>query len=163
MNTRKTQLDYIQKMYQLSDYEMGKLVQGNYSSMSNLLWDEYLGTVKERAKEIGEGKDLQDIIQLTISLNELRKTDNLRESMKLPDLDKMTNKQLREYLDVLQSFDPGQTFLGPRLLETINLTDWKGIQTVKDLAQKMAETMKIPTEWIMERYQQLAKFKEEGE
>lgn len=71
----------------------------------------YYDRLRERARDIGENKDLQELLALTISTNELRKTENLRNALELPPISEMTNAELRDYIETLSSFEPRQTFL----------------------------------------------------
>ena len=166
-NPRKLQIDHLQKLYRLTDHEIGRIVQANYISMTPKQRDDYFQKIKDQAMEIWQNKDLQELLAMTIQNNELRKTDNLRKSMDLPPVNEMTNEQLKWYIEMLDSFSPSQTFLGPRMLQTIDLTSFKGTRTVKDLAHAIARESKkywepVSYEEIMARYKTMAMFKEEG-
>jgi hypothetical protein len=85
----------------------------------------------------------------TIKDKGFKKIDNLRKAMKLPTLQKMTLVQLKKYEKAFEEFDEGDTFLTQRQIETVDNTELKGIRTLREARERLAEEMNVPVEDLM--------------
>jgi hypothetical protein len=80
----------------------------------------------------------QAIVAL-IKIKDLKKTEQLRKSMGFPRISKMNNDQLDQLNEILTETADKDTFLTQRQLETIRLTELKGVKTLSEVRKKLAE------------------------
>jgi len=79
-------------------------------------------------------------LQATINDLELKKWENARKLLKMPNsFEKMTIDQMREFDEFLRQFEKGDVFLGPRTLQTLKNTSLAGIFTRREAVARSLE------------------------
>lgn len=121
---------------------------GGTQSVQYMTDDEFEGFMnhieKQAEKEILRSQ-AREMVVAQIEYKQLKKTDNLRRAMKLPPIDKMTYDQLREFDKALESTHFGDQFFTQRQIETVDNTDLKGIRTLREAREKLAERLGVKT------------------
>jgi hypothetical protein len=91
-------------------------------------------------------KKRQEVTEF-IKAKKFKNVENLRKAMKLPDIEnKMTVKQLDEFMEILEPYHEGDVFLPQRQIETVDKTDLAGIRTLREAREALAEQAGVPVE-----------------
>lgn len=143
----------------LTDTDMLQYVKVDYTTLSDGKWEWYYERISARLAQVAEKKKALQKMNDTIKQKNLQKEKNLRTALK-KDVKKMTTKELDEYTSLLQSFEDADTFLWPRMIQTLENTDIKNVKTVWELAEKFAAEFNMSKEQIMELFRVRAKKKE---
>jgi len=140
LKTRRSKINAIKKVYNLTDSEMKK-IRGDADPrfMDSDVFNTYLSELEDKA--IFEQKKLEErtIIQAIIKERDLQKTDNLRNALELPPLKRMTLDQLFEFDAALSQSKFGDTFLGSRMIQTVINTDIGPVKTVREIRESLAK------------------------
>lgn len=133
LKSRRTQLVAVKKRYNLTDAQMREIRGARDPRWMNKEdFADYLKDVNEKA-ELQHAKNTERIIiTAIIQGNDLKKAENLQKALEFPPLNQMTLEQLRQYGDILSKTEPGETFLGPRMIQTAKNTDLGEIRTMED-------------------------------
>lgn len=119
---------------------------GGTQSVQYMTDDEFEGFLthieKQAEKEVIRSQ-AREMVVAQIEYKQLKKTDNLRKAMKLPPIDKMNYDQLREFDKALESTHFGDQFFSQRQIETVDNTDLKGIRTLREAREKLAEKLGV--------------------
>lgn len=94
-----------------------------------------------RAEALGNQLSAQDEVKALIAENQFGKWENLQKAMGLPSVEKMTEQQAQDFVEVLSTYQFGDIFLTQRELETIDRTDWGEIKTERELLAKIQTNM----------------------
>ena len=141
---RAEKIDIVQEYFGLSDKEMAKVRgQKNIQMMSDAEFNVFLTEVSNKAQL--EAERIEALVQLkgTIYGLELQNVDNLRKVMSYPVIEKMSIKQLKDFDALLSEYEFRDEFLSERKLETIDKTDFKGVKTIREAREKVAEKVGV--------------------
>ncbi len=117
----------------------------NYGTMGdvefkNWIKDKFTPAAKQRfVRKVGQ-RDVRRM-QAEKSLENER---NVRLQAKLPSVDKMTNQQLFDYVDLLSTFNRGDKVLSPKRQRALETTGFAGARTMGEVAAKVRELYKFP-------------------
>ncbi len=117
----------------------------NYGTMGdvefkNWIKDKFTPAAKQRfIRKVGQ-RDVRRM-QAEKSLESER---NVRLQAKLPSVDKMTNQQLFDYVDLLSTFDRGDKVLSPKRQRALETTGFAGARTMGEVAAKVRELYRFP-------------------
>lgn len=138
---RKEKINDIQEYFKLTDKEVKELNKGNkdFRLMTDSDFEDFLKKVQGKAYEIKAHRDAVLEIQNTIHDMELKKTENIRQALKMRELKNMSLNELNKFNDLLQTFQHGDEFLGKRQIQTVGLTDLGEIKTHREALQKLAQ------------------------
>jgi hypothetical protein len=117
--------------------------QKNIQMMSDAGFNVFLTEVSNKAQL--EAERIEALVQLkgTIYGLELQNVDNLRKVMSYPVIEKMSIKQLKDFDALLSEYEFRDEFLSERKLETIDKTDFKGVKTIREAREKVAEKVGV--------------------
>lgn len=146
---RNEKINDIQDYFKLTDKEM-KDVRGNkdFRLLSDDEFENLLKEIEGKAYEAYAHREAVLRIEATIHEMELRKTDNLREAMKMRKLENMSLNELNAFNDLLETFQHGDEFLGRRQIQTAGLTDLGDIKTHREALDHLAKETGVPIEDI---------------
>lgn len=85
----------------------------------------------------------KDLVVAQIEEKQLKRYDNLRKAMKLPPIKDMTAEQLTAFDKALEDTEFGDEFFTQRQLETVRNTELKGIKTVREARQRLANRLEM--------------------
>lgn len=136
----------IQDFFRLTDKEMHDLSRGapDFRTMTEQNFQGYLKGMENKAYESMRHSEAVMEVNATIFEKELSKVDNLRQAMKLPELENMTLKQLEDFNALLDTYQKGDEFLGVRQLQTIRFTDIAEIKTRREALEDLAKRAGVP-------------------
>lgn len=142
---RKEKVDAIQDYFKLTDKEMQK-IRGNkdFRLVSDKEFENMLQEIQGKAYEAFVHREAVLEIENTIHEMELKKTENLREAMKMRKLENMSLNELNKFNELLQTFQPGDEFLGKRQIQTATLTDLGPIKTHREALEILAKEAGVP-------------------
>jgi len=143
LDRRRSFIRATQKQFGLSDADLRKITQKDIRLMNNIEYKKFLDDLKIKSAEFAETRQAKNQVLDTIRRLELKKVDNLRKSMELPPINKMTIKQLGELDDILSKAEFGDVFLTQRQLETVSKTDLAGIKTIREAKEALAKELNI--------------------
>lgn len=145
LKSRRTQITAIKKRYNLTDSQMAK-IRGPRDPrfMDTADFDTYLKDVETKAALQHEKNTERIIIDALINERELKKAENLQRALQFPSPKDMTLEQLREFSDALAKTEPGNTFLGPRMIQTAVNTELGNVRTVEEAQKKILEQTGMP-------------------
>jgi hypothetical protein len=136
---RREQVKSVQDFFKFDNADMKSLLRNerDVRLMSDGEFDDFMKRLEGKATE--QYLKLQDLADLraTIFEKEFVKLDNLRKALALPKIENMTPKQMREFNQLLQTFNQGDEFLGVRQIETVKNTDLKGIYTMREARERL--------------------------
>lgn len=105
-----------------------------------------VNTALEKVAEQEQRKALRNQVRAMISQKRLVGAENLRKSLQLPSLNRMTVDDLRTFARTLAPYKPGDRFLSQRILETIDRTNLSGMKTYREVREKLAKEAGVPIE-----------------
>lgn len=85
----------------------------------------------------------------TLKERQIRGEQHIRALHSLPVIGKMNLKQLKEYVDILNSYDEGSVALTPKRIKALETTVLKGAKTFQDVLALAAKTLKRPIKDLM--------------
>lgn len=88
------------------------------------------------------GKLLEEIHK-AIEMKKIRNYNNLRKAWKFPTIHHMTVEQLTKFNEAMQTAQVGETFLSQRQIETVDNTELKGIKTLREARERLAQRMGV--------------------
>lgn len=146
LKDRRGRINVLKEVYNLTDGEMTK-VRGNEDPrfMERDEFETYLEAIEKKAEDIQSKNRERTIINAIIKEKDLKNTENLREAMQLPTLEKMNLDQLQLYSTILNKFKEGDEFLSKRTLEVIDRTALKGARTTRQVRTFLAQEIKRTT------------------
>lgn len=140
LKNRRSKIVYIQKKFNLTDRQMLEVRGGKDPRfMDTQEFDSYLSELEIKARHQNEINIERMLIDAQIREKELKNTDNLRVALELPPLSKMTLEQLREFDNALSLFQQNDSFLGPRMIQTVGNTDLGPVKTVREIRDALAK------------------------
>ena len=110
---------------------------------------EALNKIKERFDLEVKTAEKKPLLRGFIKERQFERVENLRKALKMPTIEKMTLKQVMEFAEILRPYEVGDRFLTERQIETVDKTDLKGIKTIREARQKLADELNVPVEDVM--------------
>lgn len=150
LSSRRTRITAVKKRYNLTDAEMRK-IRGNSDPrlMTEREFAGYLADLEEKARARLKWNEERILVDAIIQERDLHKTENLQRAMEFPPLKGMTLEQLTQFSDILSKTEPGDTFLGARMIQTAVNTDLGNIRTIGEgvrAIEKQSGMAAIPVE-----------------
>jgi hypothetical protein len=138
---RRKSLKNVRDYFNLTDADFMKVTnRRNPALMDDDEYKRFLSDVEQKAIEQADNRQAKFELMVLVEEKRLKKVDNYRQAMQLPTIGKMTTKQLREFVELLEPFQYDDVFLTKRELETVDKTSLKGIRTWREAREKfMAE------------------------
>lgn len=144
LKDRRSKINAIKHAFNLDDVQMRK-IRGNADPrfMDAKEFDTWFTDLETKA--IGEQRwqDEKIIIDAIVKEKELNKVDNLRLALKLPQIKEMSLEQLFQFDEAVSQFKFGDTFLGPRMIQTIVNTDIGPVKTVREIRESLAKQVGV--------------------
>lgn len=140
LKDRRSKINAVKHAFNLDDFQMKKIrgaADPRFMDASEFdTWFKELET-----KAIGEKRwmDEKVIVDAIVKEKELNKVDNLRLALKLPPIKEMSLEQLFQFDEAISQFKFGDTFLGPRMIQTIINTDIGPVKTVREIRESLAK------------------------
>ena len=144
LDRRRSFIRGVQHQFNLTDAELKQINKRDIRLMNNYEFKQFLNDIQAKAADLSEKRQIKNEILFQIHEKELRKVDNLRQYMELPTLEKMSVDQLNKFNQALEEFQLGDEFLSVRKLETVDNTELKGIRTVREAKEILAEKLGVP-------------------
>ncbi|EKE25868.1 MAG: hypothetical protein ACD_5C00016G0017 [uncultured bacterium] len=146
-SSRKEKVRAIKDFFALSENQFKKI--GGRRDIQYMSEDEFQGFLKSMGQQ-AENETLRsqalELVMAQIKEKQLQKYDNLRMAMKLPPMEKMSTQQLQDFDKALEDSQMGDEFFTQRQLETVKNTELKGIKTVREAREKLAERIGMSIE-----------------
>lgn len=145
---RKQKIDAIQEFFKLTDKEMKMVVKGNpdYRLISEEQFNDLLKAIQGKAYETLRLREARLAVEYTIFNKELRKIDNIRQALKMRELENMTVGELDKFNELLETYQQGDEFLGKRQIQTVRKTDLGDIATHREAREALAREAGVPIE-----------------
>ena len=144
---RRATFRAVKEFFNLTDSELAQVRGGrDLTAMSQGEFERFIQQARVKAEQISERRQAVIELESTIQTKDLKKVENLQQAMKLPTINNMTTDQLRNFNDVLDKFKQGDEFFSVRKLETVDNTDLKGIKTLREARERLAQELKVPVE-----------------
>ncbi len=142
---RRSKINAIQDALNLTDAEMKK-ARGfkDPRFMTDKEFDSYLEGVRKGAEHIHKRNEERLLVETIIKERDLKRTENLQKALQFPTINNMSYEQLVEFGDILAKTAPGDTFLGPRMIQTAVNTDLGNIKTIGEGIAAVAKQTGMP-------------------
>lgn len=164
LRNRRRKILALQEAYQLTDTELRHIRREKYKDkngktkyrdadprfMTKEEFDRYYDGVERAAQNMREIRQERNIVNALIREGDFNKLDNLRKAMQFPRIDKMNVAQLKAFGDQLAKTAPGDTFLGPRMIQTAGNTELGKIRTYAEGRKAVAEKLGLKPEDVQE-------------
>lgn len=151
LRERRVKLASLQEVYDLSDAEFAK-IRGlkDPRFLTKQEFDQYITGLETAIQKIIARRQERVIIDALIKEGDLKKVDNLRKALQMPKLENMNLAQLKEFGDILAKTAPGDTFLGPRMIQTAKNTELGDIKTMAQGREAVAKKLGIDPKEVTE-------------
>lgn len=137
---RRRAVRNIQEMLTLSDKKADEIIKNRkYQLMTEAEFNDFFIEFVNKAHELRDTMDAQTTAQAIIQEKQYSKVENLIKAMGLPPIAKMTEEQATRLVEVLSTYEFGDTFLTKKQLETIHRTQWGEMKTERELLAKLKE------------------------
>lgn len=144
LDRRRARIKGLLSSLGLSDSDLKKITQRDIRLMGNYEFKLFIDQMEAMASTFAEKRQIKNQILFNIQDKELKKTDNLRQALKLPPIEKMSIDQLNQLNDILEEAQQGDEFLSVRKLETVKNTDLAGIKTIREAKEILAKKLGVP-------------------
>jgi len=144
LKDRRSKINAIKHAFNLTDGQMRK-IRGNADPrfMDAKEFDTWFGELETKAIAEKRWQDEKIIIDAIVKEKELNKIDNLRLALQLPPIKEMSLEQLFQFDEAISQFKFGDTFLGPRMIQTIANTDIGPVKTVREIRESLAKQVGV--------------------
>lgn len=150
LGTRRQEVLKVAKTLELTQADLSPLLgQKNYGTMGDVEFKNWMESkFKPAAKEAFKRKlALREVRALQASKN-IEQERNVRLQNKLPSVDKMDVKQLRDYVEILKTLDKGDKALTPKRARALETTKFSGARTMKEVASRVQELWGKPSDTL---------------
>jgi hypothetical protein len=146
---RKNKVRFAKEFFGLSDSQFRK-IGGNtpVQYLTEEQFDNFMKRIEGAAANESERSFYIKTIYKTIKEKELRKWQNLQKAWKMPKIENMTIDQLKEFSAAMDMAKEKDTFLTQRQIETVDNTELKGIKTLNEGRERLAERMGVPVSQV---------------
>jgi hypothetical protein len=142
ISDRRARFRILKDRYDLTDSDLKEIRNDrDITAMTPEEFNDFIKRSEDKAEEISKTRIARSELESTIQEKDLKKTENLQKALKLPDIEDMSEAQLREFNDLLSGYEFGDEFLGQRKLETIDRTDLKGAKTYREARNALAKKL----------------------
>lgn len=140
---RHSKLLELQHSLGLTNVQLNAVVDKNPMLMDGAEFAQYLRDAeKETVLQTEHMKTKLELIRL-IQKRQLKRVDNYRNAMNLPEINDMTTAQLRQFIQLLEPFQFQDVFLTQRELETVDRTDvLHGTRTYREVIEIMTREIR---------------------
>lgn len=137
---RREKIAAVQDFFKLDDADMSALMKNerDIRLMSDTEFESFMKKIEGRATELHFKREAMIELQSTIFEKDLKKIENLRKALSMPDIKNMSIAQIKKFNEALQEFKHGDEFLGVRQLQTVKHTDLAGIKTRREALERLA-------------------------
>jgi len=146
VNRRRKFINAAKNYFGLSDNDLKKISQKDIRLMNNFQFKQYIDRIRTMAVELQKTKQKKNELITLMAEKEFIKVENLRKSMDLPPISKMSNNQIDKYIETLEQFQTGDTFLTERQLEIVTRSDLAGIKTMREAREILADKLNVPVD-----------------
>ena len=143
LDNRRSFIKAVQKQFGVTDNELKQITQRDIRLMNNIEFKNHLDNIRVKVEQLAEKRQALNELESTIQTKELQKTENLQKALKLPTIPNMTTNQLRSFNETLSQFKQGDEFLSVRKLETVDKTDLRGIRTLREAKERLAQELGV--------------------
>lgn len=144
LKDRRSKINAIKHAFNLDDLQMKKIRgAADPRFMDADEFNTWFKELERKAIEAEKWMNEKVIVDAIIKEKELNKTDNLRVALKLPQIKEMSLEQLFQFDEALSQFKRGDTFLGPRMIQTIANTDIGPVKTVREIRDSLAKQVGV--------------------
>jgi len=145
IKTREGKVAFIENTFKLKTQDFQALLgRRNFRYMEEKDFENFLEELYGRARAQMEKDHLIFKLKTTIKEKQLRKVENLQKAMKLPTFENMSPQQLKDFSELMSTFQYKDEFLSTRKLETVANTDLAGIKTLREAREILAEKLGVP-------------------
>lgn len=140
LKNRRSQIKALQKVYDLTDGQLQK-IRGTEDPrfMDRQEFDDYMVELEKKAALEKEKAVERMIIDGLIEQKELKNVENLRVALEMPPVSKMSLEQLQEFDNILSKYQQYDSFLGPRMIQTVTNTDLGAVKTVREIRDALSK------------------------
>lgn len=140
LQSRRSQIKALQKVYDLTDGQLAS-IRGTDDPrfMDKEEFDAYFAELEKKAAVEKEKSVERMIIDGMIEEKQLKNPDNLRIALEMPPISKMSLEQLQEFDNILSRYQQYDSFLGPRMIQTVINTDLGPVKTVREIRAALAK------------------------
>ena len=146
IKSERRKADFVKSIieyFNLGGKDLKKISRKDIRLMDDLEFEKYLTDLESKATQLVKTRQAKNELLTLINERHFAKWDNLRNAMKLPTIENMSDKQLKEFTEALIPYQYGDEFLTTRKLETVNNTELAGIKTIREAREKLAEKLRI--------------------
>lgn len=136
---RRERIAAVEDFFNLDAKDMKALLKGerDVRLMTDGEFADFMKRLEGKATEQYLASQVRLDLMSTIFEKEFVKLDNLQKALKLPTIQNMKPGQMRRFDELLQTFEKGDEFLGPRQIQTLKNTDIKGIHTMREAHENL--------------------------
>ena len=139
LSRRRANIKNIRDYLGLTDDDLKKVSRKDIRLMDNYEFKKFKDGLLALAVDFADHKQAKLELLDIIYRKQLRKVENLQKAMGMDPISKMTKEDLNTFAALLDQYEPGDTFLGKRELQTVDNTDLEGIKTWREAIEKLSE------------------------
>lgn len=130
---RRGEVRSIRDYFKLTDNDLKAITQRDVKFMDQQEYSKFIDDLRSKATQFAETRQAKAELIDKIERMEFKKVENLQRAMKLPTIENMTPKQLKQFDEILSQYQHGDEFLSQRLLETVDRTDLVNVKTKREV------------------------------
>ena len=144
---RALQVKDVAAEHSLTDADIRALIKTrNLGIMSDLDFKTFLDDLRGKAKVLADKKRALTELHATQEAKDLKREINIRKFHGLPPVAKMTAEQMRQYAEILEGFETGDTFWTPARIKALENTRFAGAKTAREVLEMAAKQLGTPIE-----------------
>ena len=144
---RATLIKEVAEQNSLSDRDIKTLIKNrNLGTMTDFEFKTFVDKVREDAKVLADKKQAAIELRAAQEAKGLKREESLRRINNLPPVSKMTAEQMRQYAELIEGYEAGETFWTPKRIGALKETRWKGAETMEDVLRMAADLFNVPLE-----------------
>lgn len=144
LDNRRKYVSDLRDRFNLSDSELRKVSNNrDIRLMSNYEFKKFIDDMSQRAVELADTRQAKAELMDFLNQMDFKRVENYRRVKGYPAIQNMNAEQLRDYLNTLENYSPGDEFLTQRQLETVDRNDTlQGIRTTREAKERFVEEYK---------------------
>lgn len=144
VNRRRQMVRSVRDHFGLTDKDIQSITRRDIRLMSNYEYKRFLDDLRVKAAEFEKHEQAKSQLLSQIQEKNLQKWQNLRKAYKLPPIDKMKTGEIERLDEIMEGFEPHDEFLSIRRLERVDVTELKGIKTIREAKERLAKEANVP-------------------
>lgn len=143
LERRIARVEAAQHQFGITDLQLRQINDRDFRLMSDFEFEQFLLSIESKATQMQDIVELKAQVIAQIKEKRLKNWQSLLELMELPPIEDMTADQLKLVDDTLDKYRTNDIFLPRRNMLVVDMTPLKGVRTIREAREKMAQEMGV--------------------